>query len=571
MIFITKFRTNDLQPSKGKQIEFNSGVASSFFNFTEDEYSVELLCKSLADESISKRIKATIKLSPSRGDYKIYQNADGSEDLKDFFLDTLSLDDSNLKDYYAIRTTKSSSVFELFYVPSDSLFSKFFTILSSDRIIFEEDLLEHSDKLDKTDSLELLHALRTKPFAILAGISGTGKSRKVRELAYLSCPKELRGEEGQAPGNYCMIEVKPNWHDSTELLGYYSVIEKKYMVSNFVKFIIKAHANPDVPFFVCLDEMNLAPVEQYFAEYLSVLETRRYRDDANPSKGIITDPLIKKDDLLKHDPMTDDQPVDDSTPAKTKDQKEADWKNSFVGQLNVDKREAIFNLLQTEGLTLPSNLIVVGTVNMDDTTYQFSRKVIDRAMTIEMEGGNLEDMFKGNNDLAYPAEPLPYGLFVPRYVKASDITDHAYADFKERIIGETTWSDDADQNGLVTYLNEINRILSNTPFGVSYRVLNETSIYLGVLLDDAKREEKEIEDVITESITKAVDNVMLMKILPRIEGDADVFKKEGVFSMENNKLTDLKHFCESNGLMHSAEKLKDMCYRLSSDFTRFWP
>jgi hypothetical protein len=72
-------------------------------------------------------------------------------------------------------------------------------------------------------------------------------------------------------------------------------------------------------------------------------------------------------------------------------------------------------------------------------------------------------------------------------------------------------------------------------------------------------------------IKNAVDNVMLMKILPRIEGDADVFKKEDFFSMEDNKLTDLKHFCENNGLTRSAEKLRDMCYRLSSDFTRFWP
>ena len=66
------------------------------------------------------------------------------------------------------------------------------------------------------DNQKYLSAIRTKPFLLLAGISGTGKSRIVRELAFMTCPKELQDEDGTTPGNYCMIEVKPNWHDSTE-------------------------------------------------------------------------------------------------------------------------------------------------------------------------------------------------------------------------------------------------------------------------------------------------------------------------------------------------------------------
>lgn len=117
----------------------------------------------------------------------------------------------------------------------------------------------------------LLNALRTKPFLLLAGISGTGKSRIVRELAFATCNKVLKDEEGTTPGNYCIIEVKPNWHDSTELLGFYSNLSNKYLFKRFTNFIIKAMQHRDVPFFVCLDEMNLAPVEQYLAEFLSVL------------------------------------------------------------------------------------------------------------------------------------------------------------------------------------------------------------------------------------------------------------------------------------------------------------
>lgn len=138
-----------------------------------------------------------------------------------------------------------------------------------------------------TDNVQelVLSAIRTKPFILLAGISGTGKSRIVRELAFKSCPKYLQDKDGTTPGNYCMIEVKPNWHDSTELLGYYSRLGSNpgYQFTKFVKFLVKAKMFPTVPFFVCLDEMNLAPVEQYFAEILSILETRKHpkKDSSN--------------------------------------------------------------------------------------------------------------------------------------------------------------------------------------------------------------------------------------------------------------------------------------------------
>ena len=136
-----------------------------------------------------------------------------------------------------------------------------------------------------------LTALRTKPFLLLAGISGTGKSQKVQELAFMSCPKgDLRTDNNTTPGNYCLIEVKPNWHDSTELLGYYSALSGRYELTDFIRFAYKAILNPTVPFFLCLDEMNLSPVEQYFAEFLSVLETRKKTSD-----GIETQPLLTMD------------------------------------------------------------------------------------------------------------------------------------------------------------------------------------------------------------------------------------------------------------------------------------
>lgn len=246
-------------------------------------------------------------------------------------------------------------------------------------------------KTDNSSYLQYLTALRTKPFMLLAGISGTGKSRIVKELAFMTCPnKEGYNNDKTTPGNYCLIEVKPNWHDSSELLGYYNALDGKYELTPFIRFAYRALQRADIPFFVCLDEMNLAPVEQYFAEYLSVLETR-----TKDGEEIISAKLIKKEAFNGID----------------------------VAQKYKDDDIAIAQYLQENGLPLPSNLYIIGTVNMDDTTHQFSRKVIDRAFTIEMNGGKLEDMFKPENAnaLQYRDEVVSIDQLKSHFVNAEEV------------------------------------------------------------------------------------------------------------------------------------------------------
>ena len=122
--------------------------------------------------------------------------------------------------------------------------------------------------------LRLLAALRAKPFAILAGHSGTGKSRYVKKLAYMTCNMDELRNEKQLPGNYLLLQVKPNWHDSTELLGFRNAMDgDRYQKTKLIEFLFRAYQFKDTPFFLCLDEMNLAPVEQYFAEFLSSMES----------------------------------------------------------------------------------------------------------------------------------------------------------------------------------------------------------------------------------------------------------------------------------------------------------
>ena len=420
-----------------------------------------------------------------------------------------------------------------------------------------------------------LLALRTKPFLLLAGISGTGKSRIVREFAFKSCPKYLQDKDGTTPGNYCMIEVKPNWHDSTELLGYYSNLSKEYQFKKFVKFLVKAKMYPDVPFFVCLDEMNLAPVEQYFAEVLSILETRKH--PRNPEtkevdmKTIKTEVIVEAKYFQQLGNMSIFKNKETGDPLKQK-LTDRDIYMKLYGideEKDINKEVGEKTELTTLGLTLPGNVLIIGTVNMDDTTHQFSRKVIDRAMTIEMNGGNLSAMFGGSKNLEYledEAEQQKWqNAFTQRYISADEVLE-AHPQEAETIMEK-----------LPERLNELNKALKGTPFEVSYRVLNELTIMVGVLLDD-NEEGKSIDDIINQ----AVDNILLMKILPRIEGDADMFaiKKKDV--QYDNRLKWLESIApdistdgeeeEKESKQTAREKIHEMIERLDNqEFTRFWP
>lgn len=396
--------------------------------------------------------------------------------------------------------------------------------------------------LTKSSHFSYLAALRTKPFMLLAGISGTGKSRIVREFAFKSCPPALQDAEGTTPGNYCMIEVKPNWHDSTEILGYYSNIAEGYQYTKFIKFLVKAMMFPNVPFFVCLDEMNLAPVEQYFAEFLSVLETRKKYD----AMGVIQSGVLVDAKHFKEYKYTDAEGNKHVRMNLT----DLDWYKLFFTSDEITEElltKQYATTLQDKGLSLPDNVFIIGTVNMDDTTHQFSRKVIDRAMTIEMNGGKLEDMFGHSADLQYLPEDQIMELsdFKPEYVNADEVME-AHSEYAETL-----------QEKLVEKLDAINNCLKNTPFQVSYRVLNELCIYAGVLLDDGEE--------IDNAISKAVDQITLMKILPRIEGDEDMF-----VTKDGNKLEQLQEILGKDSA--SGVKLEEMKERLkNSSFTRFWP
>lgn len=398
------------------------------------------------------------------------------------------------------------------------------------------------------DVLSYLSAIRTKPFLLLAGISGTGKSRIVKEMAYASCPDEgdLRKDK-TSPGNYCLVEVKPNWNDSTELLGYETVLDGgNYHLTKFVKFLIKAMQHENVPFFVCLDEMNLAAVEQYFAEFLSILESRKDVDGTIKSEPLIPAAIFNKYDnkLLK-----------ELFPSKEKQEKGTGY--PIVDEELAPYSNTTYEILREEGLRIPCNLIVVGTVNMDDTTYQFSRKVIDRAMTIEMNEVNLNDMFDiGKPDaLSYREDVVDKGWFFAPFAQSNNVLQQM-KDERELLtekIKATIGQTDADGT---TTPDSLEAILGKTPFRIAYRVVNELILHFYAL----RWEDKDAE--FEELYKKALDNILMMKVLPRIEGNEDLVKAP---------LAQLATWTEVAYPKANA-KIIEMRERLErSHFTSFWP
>ena len=375
--------------------------------------------------------------------------------------------------------------------------------------------------------LPFLAALRTKPFLLLAGISGTGKSRIVRKLAQASVTEDLQTKYDplsvangfdrwtlHKPANFELIQVKPNWHNSLEVVGYKSNIGgAHYEFTPFVEFVAKAWKHQDVPFFLCLDEMNLAPVEQYFAEFLSAIESRSIENGEYE-----TDPIIKPFETFDADGDT----LSDRMIAH------------LLGKLDTQEKSNLADRFRTKGLTLPKNLFVLGTVNMDETTFSFSRKVLDRAMSIVMDDVDYESFFSGSteNDIA-------------------EMSD----DLKQLLINRETEGLKAENNDADTvkeYLTNINAVLENTPFKLGYRAANEALLYVSA-----------VNYLSDEPNTKAaLDEFTLMKILSRIEGD-----KRSIDDLLDN----LKGVINSTDFPKSNKVLGSMSETLNKkQFVSYW-
>lgn len=239
---------------------------------------------------------------------------------------------------------------------------------------------------------DFLALMLTHDLVVLAGDSGSGKTSLVRAVA-------------ESIGGRCtVIPVKPNWTGPEDLLGYYNPIERSYQTTPFLLALQAAEREPDVPHFICLDEMNLARVEYYFADFLSLLEERGgspviplYTSDEEHHVVVEYDHFL----TLEKEARTRTGVADDATFMDIlKNQQANEMLHQLGGFQDTESvllhhsrlRRSVGALLRTPcSIRFPSNVRIIGAINIDETTHYLSPKVLDRAHVLRFRNPLLMD------------------------------------------------------------------------------------------------------------------------------------------------------------------------------------
>lgn len=262
-MYISSFRKNDLDPSGGKQIEFNKKVSEEFFGFTESSYNLTFECYSLLDPEIYSEVEVFLSRSDGRGDYKIYKNEDGTKDLKQFLLNDLGLTkDSNLSDYFAV-IRKGNDLYEFYYIPKDSLFENFIKRTFGGSYIFSETHLDAN-----ASSLPPLQA-------IYYGAPGTGKSYKIKGLT----KGETIRTTFHPDSDYStfMGAYKPTMEEVLRTESSSPQVKEKRIVYSFVpqaflKAYVQAWAKYPAPQYLVIEEINRGNCAQIFGDLFQLLD-----------------------------------------------------------------------------------------------------------------------------------------------------------------------------------------------------------------------------------------------------------------------------------------------------------
>ena len=308
--------------------------------------------------------------------------------------------------------------------------------------------------LDYVTKASFYNGLKSKGFVILAGISGIGKTKIFENFV------ENFGKE-----HYLFVPIRPDFRDTKSLLGYYNPLSDEYYTTPLLEFIKKASRDLSFPYFVLFDEMNLARIEYYFADFLSILESTR------DSEGF-TNQAIQ-------------------------------LHNSSSDNL---KRQKI-----PKELKLPPNLYFVGSVNIDDTTHVISPKVLDRVFTIEFSAKSFKyyaDFL--SEDRKHQISKRVFSTEFQKKLRRDFINDHIYCQTikdEEFVKYARIFAND---------LNHINKLLpDNLKFG--YRVFDEV---INFILNSEV-------SIYQLDINQAFDLAIKMKVLPKIHGTRD--KLETIF------------------------------------------
>jgi len=346
--------------------------------------------------------------------------------------------------------------------------------------------------LQKTLPYRFVSSLQTKPFMILTGLSGSGKTKLAEAFSlWIS----------ESNNQYCMVSVGADWTNREPILGYPNALEPgKYVKpdNGVLDLILSAELDPDKPYFLILDEMNMSHVERYFADFLSAMES--------------TDRTI------------------------TLHPEGEEWENCDV----------------PASLILPENLFIIGTVNIDETTYMFSPKVLDRANVIEFRVSDteMESFFESPENL---------DLNVLRGAGASMAND-----FIKTALQVVEPTNDL-KDKLMPFFNSLKK--AGAEFG--YRTAFEMSRFITICNNLSDN---------TMNADEIIDAAIIQKLLPKVHGSRN--KIEPI-------LKDLAKLCleadeepfqkDENGndsfpvkYPLSYEKLERMYHRVISDgFTSF--
>lgn len=362
-------------------------------------------------------------------------------------------------------------------------------------ILGERYLYMIKEKFEFKDLPEVLKAdfarryitsLLAKPFVILTGNSGTGKTRISKQFA-----EYLEWESDEGKKNWVIIPVGADWTDNTKILGYYNPLAEdgngKYEKTKIVELIEEANRHKEIPYFVILDEMNLSHVERYFSDFLSHMETP-------------------------------------DTPFELEG--------------------------YTRRLDYPENMFVVGTVNIDETTYMFSPKVLDRANVIEFKpqkedvfkvfsaAGTVGKMVPVNDGSAQAFLKLAKEIRTGKFAVDEDLT-HYYTD----VDGDFTGSNLDYVEGV---FSDIYEIVQKYDFEFAFRTVKEIRNYIAAAYELLEKTEFNLNQIIDEQL--------LQKILPKIHGN----KKE-----IGQMLEELTGLCDKYSLVLSKKKIEQMKGKLA--------
>ena len=358
------------------------------------------------------------------------------------------------------------------------------TILGERYLYMIKEKFEFKDlpEVLKTDfARRYITSLLAKPFVILTGNSGTGKTRISKQFA-----EYLEWESDEGKKNWVIIPVGADWTDNTKILGYYNPLAEdgngKYEKTKIVELIEEANRHKEIPYFVILDEMNLSHVERYFSDFLSHMETP-------------------------------------DTPFELEG--------------------------YTRRLDYPENMFVVGTVNIDETTYMFSPKVLDRANVIEFKpqkedvfkvfsaAGTVGKMVPVNDGSAQAFLKLAKEIRTGKFAVDEDLT-HYYTD----VDGDFTGSNLDYVEGV---FSDIYEIVQKYDFEFAFRTVKEIRNYIAAAYELLEKTEFNLNQIIDEQL--------LQKILPKIHGN----KKE-----IGQMLEELTGLCDKYSLVLSKKKIEQM-------------